>query len=237
MAITYTDKVQNAVNPLPVTEQWRAVDANEVKTEFNAHQANASNPHNVTSSQVGLGNVDNTSDANKPVSTAQQTALNLKANLDSPTFTGTPNLPTGSIGITQSFGNNTAALATTAFVQAALGTWTTWGGSLASTGFSAISQTVAFYIDNGKTVTIWIEVTGTSNATTFTLTLPIAPNASYSASGVIFPCFTSNNGVAGLGRIYVGGGSTTATVEPTISGGAWTASGSKSLKVTMTYQK
>jgi hypothetical protein len=38
---------------------------------------------------VGLGNVDNTSDANKPVSTAQQTALNLKANLASPTFTGT----------------------------------------------------------------------------------------------------------------------------------------------------
>lgn len=38
---------------------------------------------------VGLANVDNTSDASKPVSTAQQTALNLKANLASPTFTGT----------------------------------------------------------------------------------------------------------------------------------------------------
>jgi hypothetical protein len=39
---------------------------------------------------VGLGSVDNTSDAAKPVSTAQQTALNLKANLASPAFTGTP---------------------------------------------------------------------------------------------------------------------------------------------------
>lgn len=38
---------------------------------------------------VGLANVDNTSDANKPVSSATQTALNLKANLASPTFTGT----------------------------------------------------------------------------------------------------------------------------------------------------
>lgn len=38
---------------------------------------------------VGLGNVDNTSDANKPVSTAQQTAIDLKANINSPTFTGT----------------------------------------------------------------------------------------------------------------------------------------------------
>jgi len=36
---------------------------------------------------VGLGNLDNTSDANKPVSTAQQTALNLKANILTPTFT------------------------------------------------------------------------------------------------------------------------------------------------------
>jgi hypothetical protein len=36
---------------------------------------------------VGLGNANNTSDDNKPVSTAQQTALNLKANLTSNTFT------------------------------------------------------------------------------------------------------------------------------------------------------
>jgi hypothetical protein len=38
---------------------------------------------------VGLGNVDSTSDVNKPVSTAQQSALNLKANIATPTFTGT----------------------------------------------------------------------------------------------------------------------------------------------------
>ena len=43
----------------------------------------------VTKSMVGLGNTDNTSDANKPVSTATQTALDLKANKAAPTFTGT----------------------------------------------------------------------------------------------------------------------------------------------------
>jgi hypothetical protein len=43
----------------------------------------------ITSAMVGLGNVTNTSDANKPVSTAQQTALDLKANLASPQFTVT----------------------------------------------------------------------------------------------------------------------------------------------------
>jgi hypothetical protein len=44
---------------------------------------------------VGLGNVDNTSDASKPVSTAQQAALDLKANLAGPvTFTGTVQVDT-----------------------------------------------------------------------------------------------------------------------------------------------
>jgi len=43
-----------------------------------------------------------------------------RAALASPTFTGTPTLPTGSIGVTQSLGNNTTALATTAFVTAAV---------------------------------------------------------------------------------------------------------------------
>lgn len=38
---------------------------------------------------LALDNVNNTSDANKPVSTAQQAALNLKADIASPTFTGT----------------------------------------------------------------------------------------------------------------------------------------------------
>lgn len=39
-------------------------------------------------SAVGLGNVDNTSDANKPISTATQSALNAKAPLLQPTLTG-----------------------------------------------------------------------------------------------------------------------------------------------------
>ena len=39
---------------------------------------NTTNPHNVTKSQVGLSNVDNTSDVNKPISTATATALNSK---------------------------------------------------------------------------------------------------------------------------------------------------------------
>jgi len=50
------------------------------------------------------------------------TAIATKADLASPTLTGTPTLPTGTIATTQSAGNNTTAVATTAFVQAAIAT-------------------------------------------------------------------------------------------------------------------
>jgi len=50
------------------------------QTALTAHVSDATNPHSVTATQVGLGNVDNTSDATKPVSGPTQTALNSKAN-------------------------------------------------------------------------------------------------------------------------------------------------------------
>lgn len=90
------------------------------------------------------------------------TAVATKADLASPTFTGTPSLPTGTTAVTQSFGNNTTAIATTAFVQAALaalypvgsiytnatnstnpgtllgfGTWTAFGAGRVMVGFNA----------------------------------------------------------------------------------------------------
>lgn len=49
-----------------------------VDGKADAHIARVDNPHSVTKAQVGLGNVDNTSDINKPISTATQTALNTK---------------------------------------------------------------------------------------------------------------------------------------------------------------
>ena len=61
-----------------------------------------------------LTNVDNTSDANKPISTATQTALNLKSPIASPTFTGIPTAPTALSS------TNTTQIATTEFVQTAI---------------------------------------------------------------------------------------------------------------------
>lgn len=105
------------------------------------HIANKTNPHNVTKAQVGLGNVDNTSDLLKPISNAMQNALNLKANLASPTFSGTVTAPTF-IGALN--GNATSATA----LQTAR---TIWGQSFngeanvsgAMTGVTSLAMTGA----------------------------------------------------------------------------------------------
>ena len=53
----------------------RAQTDTTVNAKVDSHIGNKSNPHGVTKAQVGLGNVNNTSDADKPVSTAQATAI------------------------------------------------------------------------------------------------------------------------------------------------------------------
>lgn len=45
--------------------------------DLNTHILNKNNPHEVTAEQVGLGNVDNTADMDKPISTLQKEALDL----------------------------------------------------------------------------------------------------------------------------------------------------------------
>ena len=65
----------------------------------------------LVSADVGLGNVDNTSDLNKPISTATQDALNLKLNVANPTFTG---VLTGPLVSTDAVQFNTAAVNTPA---------------------------------------------------------------------------------------------------------------------------
>ena len=149
-------------------------------------------------------------------------AVATKADLASPTFTGTPTLPTGTIGTTQSFGNSTTALATTAFVQAAMaalhpvgsvyinatnatnpgtllgfGTWTAFGAGRVPVGF-----------DSGNVLFDTAEETGGSaNATlpshTHTATSTVTDpghfhslntvNASFGNTGSGAPDFTSTS--------------------------------------------
>lgn len=74
----------------------------------NLSAADAKTALALVKADVGLGNVDNTSDANKPVSTATQTALDLKSNIASPTFTGTVTLPTTSLTGNLTLAENTS---------------------------------------------------------------------------------------------------------------------------------
>ena len=63
-----------------------------VLSSLNAHTADTANPHSVTKAQVGLGNAENTSDADKPVSTAQASAIGTaksEAITDAGTYTDT----------------------------------------------------------------------------------------------------------------------------------------------------
>jgi len=85
--VAATDSILTAINKLSGNDALRAPIASPTFT---------GTVGGITPTMVGLGNVTNTSDADKPVSTAQQSALNLKANLASPTFSGTVTLPAGS---------------------------------------------------------------------------------------------------------------------------------------------
>jgi hypothetical protein len=72
--VKFDTGISDSSTLVPTSNLLKSVsDANQ------AHIINTSNPHSVTKTQVGLGNADDTSDANKPVSGPQQTALDLKA--------------------------------------------------------------------------------------------------------------------------------------------------------------
>jgi hypothetical protein len=71
----------------------------------------------------------------------------LAAPVSSPTFTGTPNLPTGTIAVTQSPGNNTTAVATTAFVTAQ---------STAITIETTVGTTHSLVTTAGQKVMVWV---------------------------------------------------------------------------------
>lgn len=65
---------------------YNGKDSDVYMVDLVGHTSSTTNPHQVTKEQVGLGNVDNTSDADKPVSTAQAAALANKLNVSDNAF-------------------------------------------------------------------------------------------------------------------------------------------------------
>lgn len=130
-------------------------------------------PSGLVKGDVGLGNVDNTSDANKPVSTATQSALDLKAPLASPTFTGTVTLPDNTVALgTKTTGDYVASLV------AGTGVTLTNNSGETATPTIAIGQAVATNSNvtfNDVTVSGNLTVSG-STTTVNTETINLADN-------------------------------------------------------------
>ena len=131
---------------------------------------------------MGLNNVDNTADTAKPVSTAQATAIGLKANIASPTFTGTVG------GITKAMvGLTNVSDITTAAMRAGV-THSDVGTTAANVGLGNVtneSKTTMFddptftgdiTIPNGASTQNLVTVLNTNTANVATNTTNIATN-------------------------------------------------------------
>uniref|UniRef100_UPI0040478540 hypothetical protein n=1 Tax=Algoriphagus sp. TaxID=1872435 RepID=UPI0040478540 len=151
----------------------------------------------ITSAMVGLGSVDNTSDADKPISDLTQSALDLKAPLASPAFTGTPALPTGTTGVTQSASDNSTKLATTAYADAAAGAAVT-GKQNTLTNSAGLSGALA-------------DETGTGLAVFATSPTLVTPNLGTPSAAVL----TNATGTATA--LNIGGNAATATLASTVT--------------------
>ena len=173
------------------------------------HIDNTTTAHGVTGAVVGTTNTqtltNKTIDSASNTLTVAQSAvtslvsdLALKAPLASPTFTGTPTLPTGTIATTQTTTDNTTAIATTAFVQSkvAIPTYNAQTGA-----------TYTFVLaDVGKTVTA-------SNASPQTYTIPPQASVTWLADTTLH---VLNLG-AGVVTFAAGAGVTVTNVAQTLT--------------------
>jgi hypothetical protein len=172
-----------------------------------------------------------------------QTAIATKADLASPTFTGTPTLPTGTIGVTQSASNSSTALATTAFVQSVaqvlfpvgaiytatvstnpatllgFGTWTAFGA-----GRTIIGNGGGYTAGNtgGSADAITVSHTHTATSTDSGHTHAFARNATPTSGlvtiGIAAPSYDGNNN----GPITVSSGNAVITTTVASAGSSGT---------------
>ena len=177
------------------------------------------------------------------------TAVATKADLASPTFTGTPTLPTGTIAVTQSSGSNTTTIATTAFVQAAIallypvgsvytnatvstnpatllgfGTWTAFGAGRVPVGFDSSNALFDSAEETGGNADA-ITVSHTHTATT------TSTDSGHSHGSTVGSGFISNGGseqLAGGNNLNFGRPNTTATATASISSTTTVASAGSS---------
>ncbi len=127
---------------------------------------------------------------------------------------------------------NLSTTANIALTQLAASAWTTW--TTTYSGFSADPTQTLLYNKVGRIVTVFASIisgAGTSNATTFTMTLPYAAVAE-----IRIPVHAvDNTSTTTVGRADTAASSTTLTLNSSIGGAAWTASGSKYVSFCFSY--
>ena len=192
-----------------------------------SHTSNTSNPHSVTKAQVGLGNADNTSDANKPVSTATQTALNAKQDtlvsgtniktVNSTSILGSGDISVGVTSVTgtapiSSSGGATPAISisqanatTNGFLSST--DWNTFNGKQNALGFTAVPNTrtltingTAYDLSSDRTWTISTGITiGTTAITSGTVGRVLFEGAGNVVSESANLFWDNTNGRLGIG--------------------------------------
>jgi hypothetical protein len=163
-------------------------------------------------------------------------AIATKADTASPSFTGTPSLPTGTTGVTQTAGTNNTALATTAFVQAAMaalhpvgsiyinatnstnpatllgfGTWTAFGAGRVPVGFDSTNALFDAAEETGGSADA-ITVSHTHTATSTVTDPGHNHTANVFASGGVYAAFSN---IAGPQTVTTSTATTGITVSTT----------------------
>lgn len=139
------------------------------------------------------------------------------------TLTNATGLPDGGLTLTDVTTNDVSASAHGFAPKTLMTAWTSWSPS--PVGFSGSPTITAVYKQVGKIVHMYLDISGTSNATNFTFTLPVgAANTIFTAARVI-----NAGAVQTSAMVEIAGGGTTALVFTTWGGGAFTASGTKQL--------
>lgn len=131
---------------LKTTIDTATSNSSSASTAISGHTQDRSNPHSVTKAQVGLGNADNTSDLDKPISNKTQEALDKKA--DKSVVEENEDITSAALGHLQTRLSDTEKTLSTAIntIRADLSGIKIWVGSQADYDSIAAKDNLTLYI-------------------------------------------------------------------------------------------
>ncbi len=197
----------------------------------------------LSSGTLDVGGTGNITTVRATMVSSSQARVSGTANINTIQGLATP-LTTGQGGTGSSTASNTAGgvVVLDAYEQlpavdgsllTGLGTvWTDYFATSTIVGWS--SKTGYIYTKKiGKTVFVQYQISGTSNSTSTTFTVPYAGNANV---GMSLGYAVDNGGTAVAGYITLPGGDSIVTLYSTVASGAWTASGTKNVQGAFCYE-